>query len=283
LHEIYVKDSGDWFIHANYTHLDRRKCLADAEELFKTGRFDAVRVIKESYDPAENTAREEILYRSPCRPRIAQPGIGMPRSGRSVRRNASAKARQKPKSEYLRDGPRFAADGLAALLGAAFPTFLLQQLMRYFHDVDGVVLQAGIGVIFVVIFVSIFVSLTLHFKLSLREETSRRPQAARRVMPASARVANPSAAPAVQTNGAIVQPSASADEDPSEEDFSEEDFPEEGAKPVEEMPLREIAADVSTDVLKSTGRSLELLSATNRKMDTFNRFGMTLYFAGAAE
>ena len=62
LHEIYVKDSGDWVIHANYTPHEGRKCISDAEELYNSGRFAAVRVIKESYDPEENMAREEIAH-----------------------------------------------------------------------------------------------------------------------------------------------------------------------------------------------------------------------------
>ncbi len=72
-HEIYVKKSAGWELHAAYGTNDRNSCLADAEGLFKSEHFEAVRVVKETYDAATNTAHEEVLYRSPSRAQANRP------------------------------------------------------------------------------------------------------------------------------------------------------------------------------------------------------------------
>ena len=220
LHEIYVKDPGDWVIHANYTPHEGRKCISDAEELYNSGRFEAVRVIKESYDPEENMAREEILYRSPCRPKSVRigpgPGTGMPRSARSVRRNVAGRVRQKPKSDILRDRPRFIVVAVIAFIGAAFPAYLLRAPTKNFHGMDEAVLQVMIALVFVLIFVLIFAFLMLRFKLSVRELDSKRARVARRAVP-NADIENVSITPAPEVRGgsrALSLNTVDAEDDP---------------------------------------------------------------------
>ena len=105
----------------------------------------------------------------------------------------------------------------------------------------------------------------------------------------NAQVKNVSITPAPQVRGgsrALSLNIVDAEDEPpvnAGEDLSEEGPSEPDAQSEEEMPLRDEATEVSTDLLRFTGNCLELLAATKLKMDAFNRFGMTLFFAGAAE
>ena len=92
-HEIYVKKSAGWELHAAYGLNDRKSCLADAKELFKSRHFEAVRVVKETYDAEANTAHEEVLYRSPCRVGPTRPNPRMASPAKSGPRNVPAKPR----------------------------------------------------------------------------------------------------------------------------------------------------------------------------------------------
>jgi len=66
--EIYGLKSGRWSIHANYSIKEREDCLEDAKELDAKGRFEAVCVVRETYNEKDNSARQAVIYHSPKLP-----------------------------------------------------------------------------------------------------------------------------------------------------------------------------------------------------------------------
>jgi len=70
--------------------------------------------------------------------------------------------------------------------------------------------------------------------------------------------------------------SADEPEGKSDEQCAEEDPANEGAK-LKKKP------DVSAEILKFIGDSLEPLAKAGHELNAFNRFGLTLYFAGAGQ
>jgi class 3 adenylate cyclase len=66
--EIYGLKGGRWSIHANYSIKEREDCLEDAKELDAKGRFEAVCVVRETYNEKDNSARQAVIYHSPKLP-----------------------------------------------------------------------------------------------------------------------------------------------------------------------------------------------------------------------
>ncbi|MDP7668519.1 MAG: hypothetical protein QF738_10720, partial [Rhodospirillales bacterium] len=190
VHEIYVKKkSAGWQLHAAYTLREAKKSLVDAAELFSSGRFEAVRVVKETYDAAHNIAHEEEVYHSPdraesklSRPTMARPAPSMPRNP-PARTSAQATARPKPgprrKPDAKGGAGKVAVVGFVSLGGAALIIYALLALFRRLSgmtiSLDDAGSQSVIVSVFMIGFVSIFILLMKCFGLSLREILSAAP------------------------------------------------------------------------------------------------------------
>ena len=129
--ELYVKSGGRWQIHANYKPDQYENCIDSAKALYVSQRFDATRVVRETFNPADNRYHDEVLYRSPCRPK-PKPKV-RPRFRHAQARNAQplplydTPAPRQPTRTSL---PRIAGTCVLSLGGAALVAFLFSLLLN---------------------------------------------------------------------------------------------------------------------------------------------------------
>jgi len=62
--EVHVQQGGRWEIQARYTGDKKDKAIQDAQVLDKMPGIDAVRVIRETFDPGDNLSKEATVYTS---------------------------------------------------------------------------------------------------------------------------------------------------------------------------------------------------------------------------
>ncbi|HEC14325.1 MAG TPA: hypothetical protein ENI72_01075, partial [Rhodospirillales bacterium] len=61
--EVHVQQKGRWEIHARYSIGKRDAAIEEAEALAKMPGIDDVKVIRESYNPEDGTAKETVIHR----------------------------------------------------------------------------------------------------------------------------------------------------------------------------------------------------------------------------
>jgi adenylate cyclase len=295
--EVHTLKSGRWELNANYPPEESEKCLDAAKRLFASNRFEGVRVIEDTYDPSSKTHEEDVLYCSPRRP-PPKPVRREAKAPRARRVKAAAKpattkkpAKREP-SEIVRGIPKIAVVSTVSLAVAALISYVvilvLQQLQRIDVAISSNMAQAVLIAVFLLTALGLFVPLMRRFGPSLRPAAKAAPEApvtnppampANLPQPPPLSAENP--APAEAGDDALADPSepefAAADEEPDPEPTE----PDEVAPP--DAPVPAAAEDVSADILKFIRDSLEPLAAAGRPLDAFNRFGLTLYFAGAGE
>ncbi len=286
--EIYTMKSGRWELHGNYPPEESDKCVEEAKRLYVSKRFEGVRVVEDTYDSGTKTHEENTIYCSPRRP-PPKPVKKQAKALQVRRTKEGTKAKTPPKrekSEIARGIPKIAAVSTASLSVAALISYVvilvLQQLQSIDVAMSGNTAQGVLIAVFLLTAVGLFVPLMRRFGPSLKQVPTPKEE-----KPA----ANPPAMPQD-----LPQPPPLSEEDPppvleeeTEPDLSDDPFGEEDDEPdepeedkaEEEVPVA--AGDVSADMLKFIRDSLEPVAAAGRPLDAFNRFGLTLYFAGAAE
>lgn len=362
--EIYGLKGGRWSIHSNYTIQDREDCLEEAKELDAKGRFEAVCVVRETYNEKDNSARQAVIYHSPkltspppvaivtegpppapveAPQKSAADGEGAWRKSDGDKKPASksgsttaAKKKKKKKNTNTKktgptppplassDGPTL-ADVLPRLLGVAaislfgalalaYVAYALLQFLPTFNIVLGKTMaQSIIITVFLAGFIFIFIPLLKRYVPTIQSSRNRAPQLATAhpapapnvSVPKSPTAVSSPEMPAQSENGGGSAPSLGDDatkdpfkNDPSDseahlsrsstgEDTNDGDV-EPGTAPPESAPAGDGAKlkkkqDVSGEILKFIGDSLEPLAKAGHKINAFNRFGLTLYFAGAGE
>ncbi len=90
--ELYVQLSGRWQIHANYEPDKYEECIENAKSLFVSRRFEATRVMRETFNPSDKRFHEEVLYRSPCRPKSKPKS--KPKPGSAQARDTAARRKR---------------------------------------------------------------------------------------------------------------------------------------------------------------------------------------------
>ncbi len=291
--------SGRWELHANYPPDEGETCVDEAKRLYVSKRFEGVRVVEDTYDPANKTHEENILY---CSPRRAPPKPAKKQANAlKVRRTKEKEAvsRKPPakrqKSEIARGLPRIAAVGTASVSVAALLSYVvilvLQQLQAIDVALNGKTAQAVLITIFLLTAAGLFIALMRRFGPSLRQAPAaerENPPAMPRDLPQPPPLSAENAPSAEGEEHATDLSDEAFDEDA--EDDADEDLDAapgeddgEDADPdeIEDDPLTASAA--GTDMLKFIRDTLEPFAAAGGTLDAFNRFGLTLYFAGAAE
>ena len=61
-YEVHVLQKGRWEIHARYPDKREKAALDEAKELEALTGIDAVRVVRETYNPADGSSSENIIY-----------------------------------------------------------------------------------------------------------------------------------------------------------------------------------------------------------------------------
>ena len=63
--EVHVQQAGRWSIHAQFGAAQREKAIEEAKKVEKTPGFDAVKVVKETYDSELGNHQDTTIYRGP--------------------------------------------------------------------------------------------------------------------------------------------------------------------------------------------------------------------------
>ncbi len=63
--EVHVQQAGRWSIHAQFGAAQREKAIEEAKKIEKTPGFDAVKVVKETYDSDIGNHQDTTIYRGP--------------------------------------------------------------------------------------------------------------------------------------------------------------------------------------------------------------------------
>lgn len=110
LYEVHTLKGGQWVIDSTYP--DRESAIDVAKQLHGEKRFDAIKVIKDTYDPKSGTAKEIVVYDTSKAPRekskpAAAPGKPAPDPGTAAGADPrasgpSAKLKHKDVSVALR-------------------------------------------------------------------------------------------------------------------------------------------------------------------------------------
>ena len=281
-YEICVLKSGRWELHANYTPVESVKCVEDAKRLYKAGRHEGVRVVEDTYDPGTKTHEETVVYDSPRRE---------PPKPVKIRKDKALRVRQsktvkRPMGKFKRptvgrEAPKFLIIGLVSFAVAGMVSyaaiFVLRQLQSMDVELGKGTAQALLIGVFIASAIALFVPLMRRFGSSLGRASADAPAENSAAVPQDLPQPPPLAAE---------QPVDSAEE-PDEEAIEDFEEPEEGAEDDSELeepePAAASSAEIERDLLKFIEESLVPLAAAGRSLDAFNRFGLTLYFAGAGE
>lgn len=294
-YEIYLLKSGRWELHTKFTPDEQHECVEEAKRIFAAGRVEGVRVIEDTYDPQTKTSTEETLFCSPRRPPPKKPKPVAKEAKPLKVRRAKAEKRApatRQNSEIAQGIPKIAAVITASLTVAAMISYVallvLQQMQELEIALTGTTAKGILIAVFLVTAAALFIPLMRRFGPSLRQKNSSEQED----VPALG--TNP---PAVAVDAAAVaaelpEPPPLSEDMPLEAD--EEDDDEQGedealgdgeaedeTSEAEETPVA--AGAVDADMLKFIRDSLEPLAAAGRQFDAFNRFGLTLFFSGAAE
>ena len=61
-YELYTQVKGRWNLESRYSTAEREDALNDAKNLSHDGHIDAVRVVRETYDPERGASREATIF-----------------------------------------------------------------------------------------------------------------------------------------------------------------------------------------------------------------------------
>ena len=232
-------------------------------------------------------------------------------SGKTAGASPAAKSKKKA-APVVQDGPtladvlpRLLAVAVASLMGALVIAYLAYAIIQYLPELGVVpgktVSQSIIISVFLFSFIFIFIPLLKRFVPAIQASARRRTQHAAAAAPGPPPVVDieverptdsvPSPGPEdppsepAGSGGATdvdVENDASADATPDE--------PEPEEKPADETPApsgvetKDVKKpDVNAELLKFIRDSLEPLAKAGHELNAFNRFGLTLFFAGAGE
>jgi len=281
-YEIYVLKSGRWELHGNYTPVESAKCVDDAKRLYKAGRHEGVRVVEDTYDPGTKTHEETVVYDSPRRepPKPVKIRKDKPlrvRQSKTVKRPMGKLKRP----TVGREVPKFLIIGLVSFAVAGVVSyaaiFALQQLQSMEIELGKGTAQAVLIGVFLASAIALFVPLMRRFGPSLARASADAPPENSAAIPQDLPQPPPLAAE---------QP-ADSEEEPEVEAIEDFEAPEEATEddnePEEPEPVAAPSAEIERDLLKFIEESLVPLAAAGQALDAFNRFGLTLFFAGAGE
>ena len=303
-YEIYTYDDNRWVLHARYRGNDKDGALDEAKSL-ERGMGLMVKVVKEAFYPATNFYEENTIYASE-RPLRAAPAPARPRYQQTVNDGYSSKNTPPSISDYaVVSPPPSSSTGsdttpkapprdpvetastitkitiivTASVIGAAAITSMIAKLL-------GVFLQHGIGITgktqsgvlfltFAVTFLAMFVPLIMkRLDMSTQRAAARRKEQARleKAPPLSRGLA---AAPDLDE----MDDAWDEHEETALTEEAEEEATEEEKTPEDETALAPIHKTISQLLVQV----LEEVQRNRPNLDAYNKFGIDLILAGAAD
>ncbi len=319
--EVYTKVRGRWEIHTRYDRAHREEALAEALLLEKEPHVELVRVVREDYDELENVSNETVIYEtSRLKGRKGRDDAFLirgdddePRSGGGRRRfmrymgrvpewaeDSEDEAKRLSVAEIL---PRVSVAFLVSTIGSTLTGYLTLLGLSSLHDLGFTLGRLASQIILVGAFALSFIAM---FIPTLRRVKLRAPDASRKPAP------NPAPEPVEPASQAAPEPEPEPEpeeepDDPEERaaealaalqaagidvdslDQDDEDWLPDTVGQQEQNAPRSAAVRPQTmvDADAWLERFMEhaLAPVADRlgTLDAFNRFGLTLYVAGAGE
>ena len=308
-YEVYVLQGTRWEIHSRYNAVQKEQAIQEAKSLETTPGIDSTKVVKEIYYPKEGLAEEFTVYKSEnlkkkspsAREILSSAKAAAPRPARTPQPapDRSPPRPGKARRRVPRKKPRRAAKPSSML------TVIVKVLLIMLFSISIAALFTGIGamnlpygeafglslsgdsrdnVLFIVFIVSFVLSALFTAKSFLSKSDfggSQRP-----ARPAAQPVRRPPATTLPRNLEAMLPPaerSAAEEFLPAADEGQEE---EEKPAPAKAQKASDLPPEVDQQkrfMMGFLGDSLRHVKTGAQKMDNFNKFGVNLHLAGAAE
>jgi class 3 adenylate cyclase len=316
IYELHVCEKGRWSCVERFRSAERDEAVNEANRQFASPNVEAVRVIREAFDQAEQVFKQKTIFRN-AKPKTDVPNFSA--KAPPPRKAAPARAAPAPAKPSSQPPPEAAPIGsirraepaalnatfnfirrllIAATVGVVLSgaVFLAQRLSATQHLFQNIAPEALNGAIVLLFIISFFISLYLF----TRTETRARARALRDAPapPAAASAPPPVEVPQTWSDRELpigapeaAPPPALAEPEPAPADLpSEPEPPPELEKPAENPVVEELpaAGSVDRETLLRFFRDGMMHQNTQPflaegKMAPHNRFGCHLFLLGAGK
>ncbi len=322
-YEVQVRQEGQWTIHETFSSQQKEDALEEAAiQLEELNPADSVRIIVEQYDPDSGVFSDQVIFKrdkekqfivvkAKVRRGVARPGAG----GRPRKKSAGAGARTGgEKSSSLSSVlGRLLLVVLFSLALAGLISFGVSELLTgkklFGTRISGNTQTNLLTGVFILTFMISALGMTMTVMKGVQLKSSGQNRLLMAILGLWGMMAKQSQtrqmtskdaakftaikraqAQAKAAAEAALQPSAetmekaedeAAPEEPKEE--PEEEKPEEEAEPVDPNILSPTAEKLKDYMTEFLSNSLKGSKVDAAKMDNFNKFGLSIYLAGACE
>jgi len=321
-YEVQVMQGGKWRIHAQFPPSGREDAIEEAKTLESMPGLSGIKVVRDNYDDRTGLHREHMVYKHVPKKAASLSGdAGSASSGGGKYAHYMARASANRMDDIdFGDAPSpppaktsrlgvftklmlvllfsIAISAIAVgllngflpykqiagiklygvmrsniMIGAAIATFLLSVILTYLAFMRGDELEA--------------INLARQEKIKLQAEAKRRQDEAKRKADEERRKKEEDAPSAEEEDERKKQAEEElkkkAEEEAAEKGDDEEDAKDEENEEEEFSNLSPAAEAQKAVLMGFFGEAVRALPAERRKMDNYNRFGVNLYLAGAAE
>ncbi|MCH7936154.1 MAG: adenylate/guanylate cyclase domain-containing protein [Proteobacteria bacterium] len=299
--EVQVLQGGQWTIHENFPGHQREDAVAEAKnQLEGIGAVEAVKVVKETLDPDTGVFNDTVIFRESGKPK---PKVRS--RGKAFDRSRTFKQTGKRSRKGSKKGTSSLGSvvlkllmvvlfsvGLAGLISFIVSEILSGKILFGVRFVGNTETNLLIGT-FVVVFLISATVLALTTMRGVRLKAAKTPRvfiwlvgwwALAAEKAAQKRAENQAARQAAAARARAAAPVPSAETMPQAEQQPEEPEPEAEPEAAEQDQALSATAEKLKDyMINFLSRGLEGSQADINKMDSFNKFGLSLYMAGACE
>lgn len=304
-YEIFAMQNGQWLLHGRHPSDERQQAIDAAKSLNVQDSISAVRVVRDIYDIDDGSTNEHVVYQSgvkgdlPAAVKDAARGGG---GGRKVRA-----ARRKGLGTFTKLIGLAAASFVTAVLITWVVTVAINQLPMVRKLIGHENADTFLLGVFILSALVSFVSSALTFvskeeftkidRKRAKFETSEKKAWKQALKPKSVTaqqkkaLAQAAAQRSAEAARAFVEEERKAEEaeneggtDELQAELEEPDTDEEPEEAAEVAPALSADGEVmKKDLMGFLGEGLEEVAETQPKLDSFNKFGVNLYLAGACE
>jgi len=297
--EVHVQRGSQWVIHETYKGHEREDALEDAKlQLSQENGISSVKVVKETLDPDSGIFDDSVIFEADASKRPAAKKTP-PRRGQSTSRGEPVKQRKSRAKKIT--NPKESITIKAAILRVTMVIFFSICIAALFAVVTSELLGGVFILVFLISACGLAIAVMRNVKLKKSGQSKFkawfigwRANAQRR---AAAKISakQQARAPKPALSGVAAGPSAEtmakaerAAEEPKAEEKQEEAPPPpepviEEAAPADPAALLEPAEKLKTYMLGFLDNTLKEAGLEAEKFDNFNKFGVSMYMAGACE
>lgn len=298
--ELQVKQGDQWTIHENYLGDQRDEAISEAKKLVKDlGNIEAVRVVAESLDEETGIFSDVVIFKD-FKPK--KPVVKQVRRGGHARPSTSSETRGKAPQAAKKSERISLSSVIIKLLGVVLFCLGLAGVLAFMASeilsgtrIFGVRIAGNnqtnllIGVFIVTFLISAF-GMTVTVMKGVRLKKTQQSRflawifgmlARAEQRGAQRRAAREAAARARTATRRVQAPPEPSQPDPAPEQPVPEEAPE--AKPEDANELSETAEKLKVYMQNFLTESLKGSKASIEELDNFNRFGLSMYLAGACE